>query len=116
VIDRVNLLQGDMLDPLPQAVDLIIANLPYVRESELSGIMFEPLLALDGGLDGMEKIRRLCRQLGGKLRPGGFLLLEIGQGQGGAVTDLLNNLFPSGKIKLLPDLGGIERVVSLGLT
>lgn len=115
VTDRVCLLQGDMLDPLPEAVDLIIANLPYVRKSELSGVRFEPRLALDGGSDGMEKIRRLCRQLSGKLRPGGCLLLEIGEGQGKDVTTLLNRLFPRGKIKVIPDLSGIERVVSLSL-
>jgi release factor glutamine methyltransferase len=116
VIDRVSLLHGDMLDPLPEAVELIIANLPYVRESELNEISFEPRLALDGGGDGREKIRRLCCQVGDKLCTGGFLLLEIGQGQGKAVTALLNTLFPAGKIKVLPDLSGIERVVSLSLT
>ncbi len=116
VLDRICLLHGDMLEPLPEAVDLIIANLPYVRKSELAGMRFEPRLALDGGGDGMGKIRRLCRQVGGKLRPGGFLLLEIGQGQGKEVTALLNTLFPTGKIKLMPDLSGIERVVSLSLT
>jgi release factor glutamine methyltransferase len=115
VIDRVCLLKGDMLDPLPEAVDLIIANLPYVKKSELSGVRFEPRLALDGGGDGMGKIRRLCRQLSGKLRPGGCLLLEIGEGQGVAVTTLLNNLFPGAKIEVVPDLSGIERVVSLSL-
>jgi release factor glutamine methyltransferase len=113
VADRVYLLQGNMLDPLPAPVDLIIANLPYVRKSELDGVRFEPRLALDGGSDGMEKIRQLCRQAVGRLRPGGFLLLEIGQGQGEAVTTLLNTLFPGGKIRLTPDLSGIERVVSL---
>lgn len=116
VIDRVCLLYGNMLDPLPEAVDLIIANLPYVRKSELAGMRFEPRLALDGGADGTEKIRQLCRRLEGKLHPGGFLLLEIGQGQGKEVTRLLNTLFPTGKIKLMPDLGGIERVVRLSLT
>jgi len=116
VVDRVFLLHGDMLDPVPEPVDLIIANLPYVRKSELSGVRFEPRLALDGGRDGIEKIRQLCRQLGGKLCPGGFLLLEIGEGQGKAVTTLLNALFPTSKIKLMPDLSGIERVVSLSLT
>jgi release factor glutamine methyltransferase len=115
VTDRVCLLQGDMLDPIPQPVDLIIANLPYVRKSELSGLRFEPRLALDGGSDGMEKIRRLCRQSGGKLRPGGCLLLEIGEGQGKDITALLNTLFPGAKVEVIPDLSGIERVVSLSL-
>jgi release factor glutamine methyltransferase len=115
VMDRVCLLHGDMLDSLPEAVDLVIANLPYVRKSELSGVRFEPRLALDGGSDGMGKIRRLCRQLSGRLRPGGCLLLEIGEGQGREVTALLNRLFPCGKIEVIPDLSGIERVVSLSL-
>jgi len=116
VINRVYLLHGNMLDPVPEPVDLIIANLPYVRESELTGMRFEPLLALDGGRDGMKRIRQLCRQVGGKLQPGGSLLLEIGQGQRKVVTTLLNALFPSGKIKVMPDLSGIDRVVSLSLT
>jgi release factor glutamine methyltransferase len=116
VIDRVCLLPGDMLDPLPEPVDLIIANLPYVRRSELSGVRFEPRLALDGGSDGIEKIRQLCQQAGGKLHPGGFLLLEIGEGQGRAIVTLLHTIFPNGETKLMPDLSGIERVVSLSLT
>jgi len=116
VIDRVYLLHGNMLDPVPEPVDLIIANLPYVKESELTGMRFEPLLALDGGRDGMKKIRQLCRQVGGKLQPGGFLLLEIGQGQRRVVTTLLNALFPGGRIEVMPDLSGIDRVISLSLT
>lgn len=115
VADRIYFLQGNMLEPLPEPVDLIIANLPYVRESELTGIRFEPRLALDGGRDGIEKIRQLCRQIGDKLRPGGFLLLEVGQGQGRAVASMLSGLFPGGKIRLTADLSGIERVVSLSL-
>jgi len=116
VIDRVRLLRGDMLNPLPEPVDLIIANLPYVKESEISGVNFEPRLALDGGSDGTERICQLCLQAGGKLRPGGSLLLEIGQGQRGAVTALLNTLFPDGEIEVTPDLSGIDRVIHLSLT
>ena len=118
VANRICLLQGDMLDPLPEPVDLIIANLPYVKESELPLICsanFEPLLALNGGSDGLEKIRQLCRQANNKLCPDGCLLLEIGQGQRRAVTTFLRSLFPSAKIEVTPDLSGIERVVSLTL-
>lgn len=114
VVNRICLLQGNMLDPLPEPVDLIITNLPYVRELELPNpANFEPLLALDGGSDGLEKIRQLCRQVKDKLRPKGCLLLEIGQGQKRAVTTFLHSLFPSSKIEVAPDLSGIDRVVSL---
>jgi len=112
VIDRVYLRHGDMLDPVPEPVDLAVANLPYVRRSQLAGMRFEPLLALDGGQDGTERIRQLCHQVDTKLRPGGFLLLEIGQGQRRTVTTLLHTLFPKGKTEVMPDLNGIDRVVS----
>ena len=118
VADRICLLAGDMLDPLPVPVDLIVANLPYVPELEVSRLGladFEPLLALDGGRDGLEKIGRLCSGVGDRLRPGGFLLLEVGQGQGMAVTALLRRLFPSAGIEVIPDLAGIDRVMVLSL-
>jgi release factor glutamine methyltransferase len=119
VADRIRLLQGDMLAPLPEPVDLIIANLPYVTEVELSQVSsvgFEPLEALGGGSDGLEKIRRLCHQVGDRLCPGGCLLLEVGQGQVGAVTTLLSGLSPSAEIEVVPDLSGIDRVVCLTFT
>jgi len=117
VAGRIHLLHGDMLDPLPAAVDLIVANLPYVRESELPlPPHFEPVLALDGGTDGTDRIRRLCLKLEGKLRPGGWLLLEVGEGQSQAVTSLLHHLFPGAKIEVTPDLSGIDRMLSLTLT
>ena len=119
VVDRICLLQGDMLEPIPEPVDLIIANLPYVRELEVSwtGLAnFEPQLALNGGWDGLEKIGKLCQQVSMKLRSQGCLLLEIGQGQGEAVISLWHRLFPSGTVEVTPDLRGIQRVVSLCLT
>ena len=114
VADRVILLQGDMLEPLPEPVDLIIANLPYVRESELTPT-FEPTLALDGGAEGTEMIARLCRQAKGKLADSGSILLEIGQGQSHKIIGILHQLFPSGAIEVAKDLSSIERVVRLSL-
>ena len=116
VVNRICLLQGDMLDPLPEPVDLILANLPYVKESEINTAGFEPPVALNGGSDGLEKIHQLCHQAGDKLRPEGCLLLEIGQGQETAVTTFLRSLFPSAEIEVIPDLSGTDRVISLRLT
>ena len=116
VLDGICLLAGDMLDPLPEPVDLIVANLPYVKESEIDIAGFEPSVALNGGSDGLERIRQLCRQASDKLRSKGCLLLEIGQGQEKAVTTFLRSLFPSAEIKVAPDLSGVDRVISLRLT
>ena len=115
---RVHLLKGNLLEVLPQPVDIITANLPYVRETDLrrtGPVSAEPRLALDGGVDGLERIRQLCRQAGSKLRPSGHMLLEIGQGQAGAVTMLLRSLFPGARVDVLPDLSGIDRVICLSL-
>jgi release factor glutamine methyltransferase len=120
VEDRITLISGDLLEPLPEPVDLIVANLPYVRKSDLPGINtgnFEPLIALDGGQDGLEQIRRLITQLreSKKLHPAGVLLMEIGQGQSNTIIALLRQNFPLADIEVFQDLGGIERVVSLSL-
>lgn len=112
VTSRVSLLQGNMLEPLPRPVDFIVSNPPYVKEQDIDDGNFEPVLALNGGADGLEPIRQLCHQAAGKLRPGGYLLLEIGQGQKAAVTSLLSRLFPLADIEVTPDLGGVDRVVS----
>jgi release factor glutamine methyltransferase len=107
-----------MLDPLPELVDLIIANLPYVKESELArtqALHFEPALALNGGHDGLEKIYKLAIQIGEKLHPGGRLLLEIGKGQSRAVTAFLSRLFPRTEVEMIKDLSGTARVISMAL-
>ena len=119
VADRVVLLQGDLLEPLTGPVDMIVANLPYVREDDLprSGPLgFEPALALIGGKDGLDKIKSLCRQAGEKLNKGGCLLLEIGEGQAKAVFAILREVYPAATIEVHKDLAGFERVVSLYLT
>jgi len=103
---------------LPEPVDIITANLPYVRKADLpqtGPVSTEPRLAIDGGFDGLEQIRQLCRQAGNKLNPHGHLLLEVGQGQAEAVTILLRGLFPMAQIQMVPDLSGIDRVISLSL-
>jgi len=113
---RVVLLQGNLLEPLPHPVDVIIANLPYIKDCELESLSpeirdFEPGVALLGGEDGLDKIRQILDQIPGKIRPGACFLLEIGQEQDEAVTSLINKNFPQANVDLIPDLSGINRVV-----
>ncbi|HEX9439918.1 MAG TPA: peptide chain release factor N(5)-glutamine methyltransferase [Roseiflexaceae bacterium] len=110
---RVRLLQGDLLDPLAEPVDLIVGNLPYTILSEIDeGVRrYEPHQALDGGMDGIELYRRLMKQAPAKLRPGGTVLLEIGATQAVAVMDLARRSFPTATLSVHQDLAGRDRVV-----
>jgi release factor glutamine methyltransferase len=118
VENRITFLQGDLLEPLPKTIDIIIANLPYVGSEEVNNMpsaQYEPRSALDGGEYGLDQIYRLADQIKGKLNPGGFVLLEIGMGQTGAVREYLGRILPDVKIDVIPDLAGIERVVKFTL-
>jgi release factor glutamine methyltransferase len=115
---RVILRRGDLLGPLDEPVNMIVANLPYVRETDISQsgpLSYEPALALNGGKGGLAKIEILCRQAAKKLDTGGFLLLETGEGQAKKIVDILCKAFPAPSIEVHKDLAGIERVVSLRL-
>ena len=117
---RVILLQGDLLEPLPGPVNVIIANLPYVKNNELEKLdpeiaNFEPRIALAGGEDGLDIVRRLLTQVQGRLHPDGCLLLEIGYTQSKAVNSLLVRHLPGADIKMIADLAGIDRVARVTL-
>ncbi|MCJ7604668.1 MAG: peptide chain release factor N(5)-glutamine methyltransferase [Dehalococcoidales bacterium] len=119
VADRIIFREGDLLEALPEPVDLICANLPYVREADLpedGPLQFEPREALAGGPDGLTYLERMFRKAPGKLKPGGGMLLEIGEGQATAVTRALDTSFPGSLIHLHHDLAGTGRVIELRLT
>ncbi len=119
VKDRITFLQGYLLEPLPERVDVLIANLPYVKEANIptkGPLSFEPRIALDGGKSGTDKIWDFCWRASGKLKKEGCLLLEIGQGQAAAVRIALMANFLEGSIEIIDDLSGIERVIKLRLT
>ncbi len=116
--DCLTFLYGDLLRPLPAPVDLIIANLPYVALSEWDDLTpdiaeFEPSLALLGGSDGLDIIRRLLAQAPDYLRPAGTILLEIGSGQGIDVAGLARKSFPGAFIEVIADYGLHDRIVRI---
>ena len=111
----VRFLQGDLLAPVSgECFDLIVSNPPYVPESDRPSLSVEvrdhePALALFAGSDGLDIYRRLIPAAFTALTPGGYLALEIGFGQSGAVHALLAAAGYA-RIEFAPDLQGIPRV------
>lgn len=115
--DRVTFEVADLLPDHPAPFDLVLANLPYVRHDAMAGLpiatTFEPALALDGGLDGLEVIGRLMDRLPGTLAADGVVLLEIGADQGEAIVALVASRLPAWSCLVELDLAGLPRVVRI---
>ena len=93
--DRVRFTHGHLLEgQLPDCMDAIVANLPYIASDECDQLdptvrLYEPRRALDGGVDGLRDIEDLIRQAAAVLRPHGRIFLEMGMEQGRRVADML---------------------------
>jgi len=114
--DRVDLVRADLLGALSGPFDVIVANLPYVPQDRLDSLApevrdHEPRLALDGGPDGLDVIRRLVPQVADRLRRPGLLLLEIDNGQADTALQLVRDQLPHSQVETLRDLAGLERIV-----
>ncbi len=117
---RVRLLQGDLLAPLPEPVDILTANLPYVGTDEMNELApdvrtYEPHLALFSGAEGLDLLRRFFKELheSCKLLEGGVLLLEIGYRQREPLTSILRETWPQAKIAFKQDYAGWDRVLQV---
>ena len=126
VADRVTLLKGDLLEPLPEPVDVVVANLPYLPTDRIPTlqpeIQWEPAAALDGGPDGLDHIRRLLSQASAshgdacaRLKSHGVILLEMDPEQIPEARSLASAAFPEAEITVEPDLAGMDRVLSVSL-
>jgi release factor glutamine methyltransferase len=116
---RVMFLEGDLLQPLIDRgirVHLLMANLPYIARAALPTLAvsrYEPSLALDGGPDGLDLIRRLLADVRRVCDPGARVLLEIGADQGAAALALAQELAHPQDARILKDYAGLDRIVSL---
>lgn len=120
VSKRVHLLQGDLLAPLPEPVDLLLANLPYVGTREVDSISsdvlsYEPHMALFSGPDGLDLLLRLCTEAkkSATLKSGGVMLLEIGYQQCKPLTRALHALWPEAIVTCKKDYAGWDRLVEV---
>jgi release factor glutamine methyltransferase len=115
---RVRLLAGDLFAPLgslPASLDLVVANPPYLPSMVIASLppevsRHEPRTALDGGPDGLGVIRRIVAGAPAVLKPGGWLLLEIGEEQAGPIASLMAAEGFSG-IRARRDLNHVERYI-----
>lgn len=111
--ERVTLLQSDLFENISGAFDLIVSNPPYIAAGEVPGlsaeVQCEPKLALDGGEDGLDVIRRIVSCAADYLNPRGTLALEIGTGEASAVCALFDARVWEGGVK--KDFAGVERFV-----
>jgi len=115
--DRATFIICDYAAALFEPFDLIVSNPPYVRSAEIAGLAKEvrdhdPLAALDGGADGLDAYRTLIPQAAKLLAPGGVLVVEIGQGQSGAVDGLMEAAGLTLQRPAKADLAGIPRAVA----
>lgn len=112
----VSLLRGDLTAAIGPSWDLVVANLPYIPTADLATLPVEvghdPDVSLDGGADGLDLVRDLLSDLPRILRPCGGAVLEIGEGQAGAVSDLANEAGMA-VARRVRDVGGVERIVVL---
>ncbi len=121
VSDRIRFLEGDLFGPLAELdlhgmADIIVSNPPYVRSGDLPALQpevrdFEPELALLAGPEGTEIQQRIVGMAPEFLKKYGALIMEMGQGQSGALTKMVNDTGCYEMPEIMKDLAGIERVI-----
>ena len=115
VSDRVAFVKGDLFENIEKSFDVIVCNPPYIRTDVIETLdkevrEHEPMLALDGGADGLDIYRRIAEEAPGYLKAGGRLLMEIGYDQAEEVAELLYKNLQD--VRIVKDLAGLDRVVS----
>ena len=112
---KVILLKGNLLEAVPEPMDMVVSNPPYIPKADLPHlsreVRSEPMDALDGGKDGLDVVRSLVPQAISKLGKPGALVMEISPGQGEEICRLAHALAPEGDFTLHKDLAGRQRAV-----
>ncbi len=108
-------MHGDLLAPLAErgiTVDVLLANPPYITSDEVPKLKvshYEPHLALDGGADGLDLVRRLLAAAPAVLRPGALVLMEIGAAQAAVVLALAHEALRPAHAEIVKDYAGLDR-------
>jgi release factor glutamine methyltransferase len=121
VADRIRFLEGDLFVPLEEMdlrgrIDCVVTNPPYVRSGDLTTLQpevrdFEPAMALVAGPEGTEIAERIIQQAPEYLKQGSLLIMEMGLGQTAALRTIVGDTHKFGRVEIVKDLAGIERVI-----
>jgi release factor glutamine methyltransferase len=119
VAGNIRFLVGDLFSPLKEVkfpFDLIISNPPYIPSSKIATLPreiaeFEPRIALDGGPDGLQFIRKIVTGSGSFLKDGGWLMLELGEKQGDAIAEMIREVGFFESPSITKDHAGVDRVI-----
>ena len=115
VFEKIIFTKSDLFCGIKGRFDLIVSNPPYIARYEFETlqkeVLKEPVLALDGGVDGLDFYRRIFNEAPGHLAPGGYCIAEIGFGQLPAVKEIVKNTKEFELVDTRIDQYGIDRVV-----
>ncbi len=116
VAGRVAFAESDLLAGVGCRAWVVTANLPYVTRGEIDGLppeiqAHEPRVALDGGVDGLDLVRRLLLELPGHVLPGGAAFMEIGASQGDGALLAARRVLPGWRAEIRPDLARRDRAL-----
>lgn len=115
----INFIKSDLFESVRGKFNVITANPPYVKRGEIASLQrevrdFEPRIALDGGVDGLDFYRRIAAKVNRYIARGGMLILECGENQAQEIIKIFNQSSRCDYAMVVRDLNGIERVIKIG--
>ncbi len=115
LFEKITFIESDLFCGIEGRFDLIVSNPPYVARHEFDTlqkeVLKEPMIALDGGVDGLDFYRKIFSEAPGYLERGGYCVVEIGFGQLSAIKGIIENTEEFKFIDVVTDQYGVDRVV-----
>lgn len=116
VESRVEFREGPYLAGFDGSIHLLVSNPPYIETGVISALppevsKWDPMLALDGGLDGLDPVRVIAREGRDRLIQGGWILLELGEAQAKGAKEIFDEAGGYERFKVEKDLAGLDRYI-----
>ena len=114
---EINVIKSDLFTDIKGEFDVVISNPPYIKSSDIKGldldVLKEPILALDGGLDGLDFYRKIADNCYNYLTSGGYLFLECGYDQANDIKNIFETYNNYSEIEIIKDINGVDRILKI---